>query len=309
MRSIPYKKRSPKLMIIPTYLKKGDKIGIVATARKISEEELAPALRIIEDKGLIPVLSKNLFGSYHQFSGTDAERCADLQTMLDDESINAIIIARGGYGTVRIIDKIDFSNFKKHPKWIVGYSDITVLHSHIHKTLGIATLHATMPINFLQDAYATETLFKALFGEKLHYEFDAHKLNRKGKAKGEIVGGNLSLLYALCGSSSDISTDGKILFIEDLDEYLYHIDRMMMNLKRSGKLSNLKALIVGGMSDMKDNTVPYGKTAEEIIAEHVAEYNYPVCFGFPAGHIKNNYALKMGTFAKLSIDDKCSFGQ
>jgi muramoyltetrapeptide carboxypeptidase len=296
-------------MIIPTYLKKGDKIGIIATARKISEAELAPALKIIEEKGLIPVLGKNLLGACHQFSGTDAERSADLQTMLDDESIKAIIVARGGYGTVRIIDNIDFSNFKKHPKWIVGYSDITVLHSHINKTLGIATLHATMPINFLQDAYATETLFKALFGENLHYEFDAHKLNRKGKAEGEIVGGNLSLLYALCGSISDISTDGKILFIEDLDEYLYHIDRMMMNLKRSGKLSNIKALIVGGMSDIKDNTIPYGKTAEEIIAEHVAEYNYPVCFGFPAGHIKNNYALKMGTLAKLSIDDVCSFEQ
>jgi muramoyltetrapeptide carboxypeptidase len=296
-------------MIIPTYLKKGDKIGIVATARKISEAELAPALQIIEEKDLIPVLGKNLLGACHQFSGTDDERSADLQNMLDDESIKAVIVARGGYGTVRIIDRIDFSKFKQYPKWIVGYSDITVLHSHIHNTLGIATLHATMPINFLQDAFATETLFKALFGEKLFYEFDAHKLNRKGKAEGEIVGGNLSLLYALCGSVSDISTDGKILFIEDLDEYLYHIDRMMMNLKRSGKLSNLKALIVGGMSDMKDNTVPYGKTAEEIIAEHVAEYNYPVCFGFPAGHIKNNYALKMGTLAKLSIDDVCSFEQ
>jgi muramoyltetrapeptide carboxypeptidase len=296
-------------MIIPTYLKKGDKIGIIATARKISETELAPALKIIEENGLIPVLGKNLFHSYHQFSGTDAERCADLQAMLDDNSIKAIIIARGGYGTVRIIDKIDFSNFKKNPKWIVGYSDITVLHAHINKMLGIATLHATMPINFLQDTYATETLFKALFGEKLHYEFVAHKLNRKGNAEGELVGGNLSILYALSGSISDINTNDKILFIEDLDEYLYHIDRMMMNLKRSGKLSNLKALIVGGMSDMKDNTVPFGKTAEEIIAEHVEEYSYPVCFGFPAGHIKNNYALKMGAIAKLNIADECSFEQ
>lgn len=296
-------------MIIPTYLQKGDKIGIVATARKISEAELAPALKIIEEKGLIPVLGKNLLGAYHQFSGTDIERCEDLQNMLDDESIKAVIVARGGYGTVRIIDKIDFSNFKKNPKWIVGYSDITVLHSHIHNTLGIATLHATMPINFLQDAFATETLFKALFGEKLFYEFDAHPLNRKGSVEGQLVGGNLSLLYALCGSVSDIKTAGKILFLEDLDEYLYHIDRMMMNLKRSGKLSQLKGLIVGGMSDMKDNTIPYGKTAEEIIAEHVADFNYPVCFGFPAGHIKNNYALKLGVIAKLSIGEGCSFEQ
>lgn len=310
MRPIPQiKKRSPKLMIIPTYLQKGDKIGIVATARKISETELAPALKIIEEKGLIPVLGKNLLGACHQFSGTDAQRSADLQTMLDDESIKAILVARGGYGTVRIIDNIDFSNFKKHPKWIVGYSDITVLHSHIHNTLGIATLHATMPINFLQDAFATETLFKALFGEKLFYEFHAHPLNRKGSVEGQLVGGNLSLLYALCGSVSDIKTAGKILFLEDLDEYLYHIDRMMMNLKRSGKLSQLKGLIVGGMSDMKDNTIPYGKTAEEIIAEHVADFNYPVCFGFPAGHIKNNYALKLGVIAKLSIDGGGSFEQ
>ncbi len=296
-------------MIIPTYLKKGDKIGIIATARKISEAELAPALKIIEEKGLIPMLGKNLLRGYHQFSGTDAERCEDLQNMLDDDSIKAIIVARGGYGTVRIIDSIDFTKFKQHPKWLVGYSDITVLHSHIHNTLGVATLHATMPINFLQDAYATETLFKALFGEKLFYEFEAHPLNRKGSIEGQVVGGNLSLLYALCGSVSDISTNGKILFIEDLDEYLYHIDRMMINLKRSGKLSNLKALIVGGMSDMKDNTVPFGKTAEEIIAEHVAEYNYPVCFGFPAGHIKNNYALKLGADGKLCIDEGCSFEQ
>jgi len=296
-------------MIIPTYLKKGDKIGIIATARKISEAELEPALKIIEKNGLVPVLGKYLFHSYNQFSGTDAERCADLQAMLDDKSIKAIFVARGGYGTVRIIDKIDFSNFKKNPKWIVGYSDITVLHAHINKVLGISTLHATMPINFLQDAYATETLFKALFGEKLHYEFAAHKLNRKGKVEGELVGGNLSILYALSGSISDINTNNKILFIEDLDEFLYHIDRMMVNLKRSGKLSNLKALIVGGMSDMKDNLIPFGKTAEEIIAEHVEEYSYPVCFGFPAGHIKNNYAIKMGSITKLNIDNICSFEQ
>lgn len=296
-------------MIIPTYLKKGDKIGIVATARKISEAELVPALKILEEKGLMPQLGKYVLGAHHQFSGTDAERCADLQHMLDDESIKAIIVARGGYGTLRIIDSLDFTAFAKHPKWIVGYSDITVLHSHINKMLGIATLHATMPINFLQDAYATETLFNALFGEKIYYTFDGHPLNRNGQVEGELVGGNLSLLYALCGSVSDINTEGKILFIEDLDEYLYHIDRMMMNLKRSGKLSHLKALVVGGITDMKDNTIPYGKIAEEIIAEHVAEYDYPVCFNFPAGHIKNNYALKLGATAYLKIDKECRFEQ
>jgi len=285
----------------PEFLKKGDKIGIVACARKISKEELQPAIAIFESWGLQVVLGKHVFNADHQFSGTDEERAADLQSMLDDSSIKAVISARGGYGTVRIIDKIDFTTFKKHPKWIIGYSDITVLHSHIH-TIGFQTLHATMPINFMLNNEATDSLRKALFGEKIEYHVEAHSLNRKGKAEGVIVGGNLSLIYALSGSVSDIDTKGKILFIEDLDEYLYHIDRMMMNLKRSGKLSGLAGLIVGGMTDMKDNTIPFGKTAEEIIVDAVKEYTYPVCFNFPAGHINNNMAVVFGKKMNLIID-------
>lgn len=288
--------------IQPEFLKKGDKIGIVACARKISKEELQPAINILQNWGLEVVLGKNIFNADHQFSGTDEERATDLQSMLDDTSIKAVISARGGYGTVRIIDKLDFSTFKKHPKWIIGYSDITVLHSHIHN-MGIQTLHATMPINFKVNEEATETLRKALFGEEIHYSFESHALNKNGKAEGILVGGNLSLLYALCGSNSDIDTNGKILFIEDLDEYLYHIDRMMMNLKRSGKLSGLAGLIVGGMSDMKDNAIPFGKTAEAIILDAVKEYNYPICFHFPCGHIDRNLAIVLGRKVELTVEN------
>lgn len=290
-------------LIQPPYLKKGDKIGIVASARKISREEISPAVEVLKSWGLEVVLGKNLFNADHQFSGTDVERVEDLQTMLNDTSVKAVISARGGYGTMRIIDKIDFSGFKKNPKWVIGYSDITVLHSHIH-TLEMETLHATMPINFTKNEDALESLHKALFGGKINYEIASHSLNRKGIAEGELVGGNLSLLYALAGSVSDIDTTGKILFIEDLDEYLYHIDRMMMNLKRSGKLSRLAGLVVGGMTDMKDNAVPFGKTAEEIILDAVKEYNYPVCFHFPAGHVDRNLALYLGRNAKLEVAEK-----
>lgn len=290
-------------LIQPPYLKKGDTIGIIACARKISREELDPAVDILKSWGLQVVLGKNLFNADHQFSGTDTERAEDMQTMLDDTSVKAVISARGGYGTMRIIDKIDFNKFKKTPKWIIGYSDITVLHSHIH-TLGMETLHATMPINFHKDAEALESLRNALFGEQINYEIESHPLNRKGIAQGELIGGNLSLLYALTGSVSDVDTTGKILFIEDLDEYLYHIDRMMMNLKRSGKLSRLAGLVVGGMTDMKDNAVPFGKTAEEIILDAVKEYNYPVCFHFPAGHVDKNLALYLGRKAKLEVAGK-----
>ncbi|MGB3949091.1 MAG: LD-carboxypeptidase [Bacteroidia bacterium] len=289
----------------PEFLKKGDKVGIVAPARKMSKEELLPAIEILNSWGLEVVLGKNLFCEENQFSGSDEQRAEDLQKMLDDPSIKAIISARGGYGTLRIIDKINFFTFTQHPKWIVGYSDITVLHSHIH-TLGITTIHATMPINFSKNTEATESLRKALFGESIKYNFESHPLNKNITSiiEGEVVGGNLSLIYALTGSVSDIDTKDKILFIEDLDEYLYHIDRMMLNLKRSGKLSHLKALIVGGMTDMKDNTVPFGKTAEEIILDTIKDYNYPVYFGFPAGHIDRNLALYFGKKAKIIAIDK-----
>ena len=224
-----------------------------------------------------------------------------LQYMLDNEDIKAILCVRGGYGTVRIIDKINFSQFQKKSKWLAGFSDITVLHSQIHK-LNIASLHSTMPVSFSSNTTAAiESLKDALFGNNISIETDSHPLNRNGQAKGQIVGGNLSILYSLIGSPSDLNTDGKILFIEDLDEYLYHIDRMMMNLKRSGKLSNLRGLIVGGMTKMNDNTIPFGKDAESIIKDAVSEYNYPICFGFPAGHVSDNRTLKLGQIAHLKV--------
>ncbi len=292
-------------IIVPPFLKPGDTIGICAMARKVSREEMEPAIKMLENLGYYVALGKNLFGSKDQFSGTDAERAEDLQFMLDDENIKAVISARGGYGTMRIIDKLDFKAFAKHPKWIIGYSDITVLHSHIHTHFNIATLHATMPINFGKDKFSTQTLFHALSGEPLSYrcENTNRVKNRIGMAQGHLIGGNLSLLYALQGSTSDIDTNGKILFLEDLDEYLYHIDRMMLSLKRAGKLSGLKGLIVGGMNEMKDNAIPFGKSAEEIISEYVAEFDFPVCYGFPAGHDIKNCALQLGRNVKVDVSE------
>ena len=292
--------------ILPPYLKPGDAIGIAAPARKISREELAPTLALLERRGYRVVLPDNLFAECHQFAGTDEQRAADMQCLLDNPEVRAILFARGGYGSVRIIDRLDFTAFLQHPKWLCGYSDMTVFHSHLQAQYGIPTLHATMPVNITADTMNSDnvrTLFDALEGRPLHYEVPTHPFNRNGNATATLVGGNLSMLYSLLGSPSDIDTDGKILFIEDLDEYLYHIDRMMMNLKRNGKLDRLAGLIVGGMSDMNDNTIPYGKNAEEIVAEHCAEYDYPVCFGFPAGHIARNLTLKLGLDAQLTVNN------
>ena len=293
-------------ILTPPYLKQGDKIGLISTARKISKEELQVAIEHIESWGLKIKFGKNLFNSYHQFSANDNRRAKDLQTMLDDDNIKAIICARGGYGTVRLIDKINFSKFQKTPKWIVGFSDVTVLHSHIHN-LKIASLHSTMPVNFSNNNLASiKSLKDALFGKSINVKTKHHPLNRFGESIGQVVGGNLSILYSLIGSTSDINTDGKILFLEDIDEYLYHIDRMMISLKRSGKLSNLKGLIIGGMTKMNDNKISFGKDAESIIFDTVSEFNYPMCFEFPAGHIKNNRPIKLGLRAKLKVDKKCS---
>ncbi len=293
----------------PQFLKPGDTIGIVAPARKVAAKELADGIKILEGWGFNVRLGENIFKEQNQYSGTDAERAKDLQTMLDDKSVKAIISARGGYGTVRIIDKLDFSKFKQYPKWLVGYSDMTVIHNHLQNHFQTQSIHGCMLFNMQHEKFdkdAVESLGKAFTGVTLHYKFSAsnnQSLNKNGNAKGILCGGNLSLLYALSGSVSDIDTKGKVLFIEDLDEYLYHIDRMMMQLKRSGKLQNLAGLIVGGMSDMRDNTIPFGKTAEEIIREHVDEYNYPVCFDFPAGHVKRNLALIMGANVELSVSE------
>ena len=291
-------------MITPRYLSKGDRIAIVSPARKISREEVANAIHIFNEWGLEVVEGEHLYSAYHQFAGSDSERSADLQKMLDDPSVKAVMCSRGGYGTVRIIDRLDFTKFADNPKWIIGYSDITVLHSHIHTHFGIETLHAVMPINFkarCESNPSVTTLKKALLGKPLSYSLPGNSFNRPGSAEGELVGGNLSILYSLTNTGSDIHTTGKILFIEELDEYLYHVDRMMMNLRRSGKLDNLAGLIVGGMTKMRDNEVPYGRTVLEIIAEAVADYGYPVCYGFPAGHEDDNRALILGRRVKLEV--------
>lgn len=296
-------------MIRPDYLKTGDTVVIVSTARKVSKAEVKSAIDLLSSWGLNVQTGKNLFKYQNQFAGTDEERSADLQRALNSKA-KAILFARGGYGTVRIIDSIDWKRFVKNPKWLIGFSDLTILHSHVHRHCNIQTLHGPMALNISNLSASCLNVYKeTLFGSALRYSSSKQqphleKLNRKGKAKGRLIGGNLSLIYSILGSSSDIDTEGKILFLEDLDEYLYHIDRMMMNLKRNGKLKNLAGLIVGGMTEMKDNPIPFGKTAEEIIHDAVAEYSYPVVFGFPSGHIPNNYPLILGSEATLNVSDK-----
>lgn len=291
----------------PPYLKPGDTIAITATARKVSMEELQPSIDLFKSWGLNVKLAEGLFETDNQFAGNDANRTHALQLLLDDPDVQAIICARGGYGTVRIIDRLNFSLFNQHPKWIIGFSDVTVLHSHIFSHFHIPTLHGPMPITMQahnNDDESNESLRKVLFGESIRYDFPSHPFNRTGTATGKLIGGNLSVLFSLIGSASDINTDGCILFLEDLDEYVYHIDRMMANLKRSGKLKNLMGIVIGGMNDMRDNTIPFGKTAVEIIAEHVAEYTYPVAFGFAAGHERKNLAMVFGVECSLSADEK-----
>lgn len=300
--------------ILPKFLQEGDKIAIVATARKVSPEEIQPSIDLFESWGLEVVVDPDLYAEENQFAGGDGIRAENLQRALDDTEIKAIVCARGGYGTVRIIDRLDFAEFVKHPKWVVGYSDVTVLHSHIHGHFGISTLHATMPLNISRESLtmehpSTETLRKAFFGELERYGdtqllSGKNSMNREGDAEGVLVGGNLSMLYSLCGSASDIDTVGKILFIEDLDEYLYHVDRMMQNLKRTGKLFGLKALMVGAMSDMHDNAVPFGKTAEEIVVDAVKDYDFPVIFCDDFGHVGiRNQALYLGRKIRLHVEE------
>jgi muramoyltetrapeptide carboxypeptidase len=285
---------------VPAYLKPGDLVLIIATARKTTKEIIQPAIDIITGWGLKVELGESVFNAYHQFAGTDKERTKDLQWAVNHKTAKAILLTGGGYGTIRIIDKVNFNGIQKNPKWFIGYSDVTVVHSRLNH-LKIASLHATMAFQFLKSKEATLSLKKCLFGEKIQYNIPVNKLNKLGSAEAEVVGGNLSILYAVSGSVDEIETKNKILFLEDLDEQLYHIDRMMLQLKRSGKLKNLKGLIVGGMSDMKDNAVPYGKSAEEIIFDAVKEYKYPVCFNFPAGHIENNQAIYFGKKAKFTV--------
>lgn len=298
-------------MYIPKSLVKGDSIGLVCTARKIERQLIDPVIEVIEKEGFEVVVGESVGAEHHQYAGDDSLRVRDLQRMMDNPDIKAVIVCRGGYGTVRIIDKIVYNSFLEDSKWIVGYSDVTALHSHLNQVMGVGTLHATMPINFMSNTDASlKSLFDALRGESLVYEIPSNTLNREGEAKGLVIGGNLSILYSLLGTSTMLNTAGRILFIEDIDEYLYHVDRMMMAFKRGGKLQGLAGLIVGGMTDMNDNTIPYGKTAEEIIMEHVEEYDFPVCFNFPAGHLLDNRAIKLGAVAHLLVTTEgVSFSQ
>jgi muramoyltetrapeptide carboxypeptidase len=290
---------------IPPYLQKGDTIGLVCPAGFMPVEKVSECIRVLnEDWGFTTKVGNTIGRQYHYFSGTDEERVEDFQHMLDDDNVKAILCARGGYGLSRIIDKIDFRKFKTNPKWIIGFSDITILHSHIYRNYNIATLHAPMANAFNEEGYKNEfvqSLRHALEGKKTKYQVASHEFNRKGEAIGELVGGNLALLAHLVGTDSDLKTKGRILFIEDIGEYLYNIDRMMYQLKRSGKLDKLAGLIVGGFTDMKDTERPFGQTVHEIIRDAVAEYDYPVCFDFPVSHGEKNYALKVGAGYKLKV--------
>ncbi len=294
-------------MITPPYLKAGDEVRIVSTARKIEKEIIDVAVGILKSWGLKVSLGKNLFKEDNQYAGSDRERLADLQSALDDKKVKAIFCARGGYGSLRIIDDIKWTKFKKSPKWVIGYSDITILHCHIQQVLGIESMHATMPINFPDnDETDMDMLSNVLTGIDLHYEITSHKLNRIGSFTGEIVGGNLSILYALKGSKSFPETKKRILFIEDLDEYLYHVDRMIVSLKRAGTFDKLGGLIVGGMTEMNDNTIPFGQNAEEIIRSNLDEFKFPIIFDFPAGHIKHNDPIILGRKAEMEVGEKVS---
>lgn len=294
-------------MIIPPYLKPGDKVALVASSRKVSEDDLSFAIDTLQKWGLQPVKGKHLLATHNQWAGSDELRAEDLQWAVKDESIRAVFFARGGNGIIRIVDKVDFSKLKTFPKWFVGYSDVTILHMHLNKFCNCASLHAPMLTVYAKNAESTESIRKCLFGERTSYSFPAHELNRMGHAQAELIGGNLSLIHTLSGTREDLQTEGKILFIEDVDENLHHLDRIMIHLKRSGKLANLAGLLVGGLTDMKDDPIPFGLSPEEIVWDAVKEYDYPIAFGFPAGHMERNLALYLGRDAKLVVSaDKCS---
>lgn len=294
-------------MQFPPYLKKGDTIGIVAPAGYMPVEKMQACIETLDTWGYTVEMGATTHSqSENYFSGTDEERLADLQAMLDNKKIKAILCARGGYGVSRIIDQLNFKKFRKKPKWIIGFSDITVLHAHLYSRYKIASLHAPMAAAFNDGENNNpyiQSICKALEGERAEYRTTGGPFNQSGVAEGELVGGNLSLLAHLIGTPSDIKTKGRILFLEDVGEYLYNIDRMLLQLKRAGKLKDLAGLIIGGFTDNKDTERPYGKEVHEIIHEQVKEYDYPICFGFPVSHEKENYALKVGGTYKLTVEE------
>lgn len=290
---------------IPPYLKKGDTIGIVCPAGYMAAEKVHTCIATLKEWGYQVKIGKTVGGdSQTYFSGTDEERLYDFQQMLDDEDVKAVLFGRGGYGTGRIIENISFKKFKKDPKWIIGYSDITVLHSHIYSNYYISTLHSPMAGAFNDEGFKNEyvqSLKNVLEGNKISYTIPENEFNRKGDEEGELVGGNLALLAHLVGTGSDIKTKGRILFIEDIGEQMYNIDRMMHQLKRSGKLEKLNGLIFGIFSDTQDTERPFGTPLHEMLWDIIKEYDYPVCFDFPVSHTNKNYALKVGINYRLKV--------
>lgn len=294
-------------LVVPPLLKEGDKVAIVASSTKVSEDDVKPTFELLEEWGLEAVYDSTLFSTDFRFAGTVQQRIQNVQRVLDDPDIKAVWFARGGYGAVNLIDSFDLTQFMLHPKWLVGYSDITAFHS-LFNINGVATLHATMPINIdsscHSDTTALATLWRALFEGTVEYCVAPDSLNRLGVVEGEIVGGNLMLLTSQMGTPTDINTDGKILFIEEVGESLYRIDRMMKQLKRGGRLSHLKGLVVGGMTNITDGSNPYGRTVEQIIKDAVSEYDYPVCFHLPFGHVgMDNSALPLGEVVRLEVTE------
>jgi muramoyltetrapeptide carboxypeptidase len=290
---------SDEKFVRPAFLKAGDTVGICAPARRVSRDDVSHAIQVVKSWGLQVRLGDNLFAERNMFAGDDSQRTADLQALINDPSVKAILFARGGYGCARLLQKVDFSWLKKAPKWLAGYSDITAFHLALYR-LGVESLHAAMPFKFTNEA-SVDSLHAALFGHDVSTEFAPHELNVKGAATGRLIGGNLSIIYSLQATPYELLPNNAILFIEDVDEYLYHLDRMMLNFALSGKLSKLKALLVGGMTEMKDSVGGYGKSACEIISEHTRPLNIPVAFGFPAGHQDPNIALCLGREVQLDV--------
>jgi len=298
---------------IPPYLKTGDTIGITCPAGYMTLEELQPAIRILQGWGFRLRIGKTVGQRDFGFGGTDAIRLADLQEMLDDPSVRAILCARGGYGSVRIIDALDFTRFVQHPKWIAGFSDVTVVHAQLNHQYRIASLHSKMCNSFPDNPAQTErgqwdsilSIKQALMGESIEYPVVYDLSNRKGTGRGILAGGNLKTIESLAGSASDLKTTGTILFLEDASEYLYSVDRMFYNLKRSGKLADLRGLLIGGFRVRPDDPGDeFGKSIYNIVMEQVAAYDYPVCFNFPVGHQKINYALKCGVEYELEVGER-----
>lgn len=296
--------------VSPPALKTGDLIGITAPAGYITQEEIQSAVKKIESWGYKIKIGNTIDKKNFTLGGTDEERAEDFQQLLDDPKIKAIMCARGGYGTIRIIDKLKWEKFKAKPKWIIGFSDVTIFHSHLNKNFGIASIHSKMCNSFPDDwntaeaiqIETIESIQQALSGVKMKYFTDSNPQNKLGTAEGILIGGNLKTLESLSGTKSDINTVGKILFVEDTGEYMYSIDRMFWNLKRTGKLSQLKGLVIGGFKIKVDEEADdFGRTLQDVVLEKIKAYNYPVCFDFPVGHQRNNYALKCGVKHKLEV--------